>query len=60
MMNSGTVLKDAGDLTVHRIGDCKAPGIIAQAVYDGHRFAQEFDLDEAAAATARRERVVAG
>jgi dimethylamine/trimethylamine dehydrogenase len=53
------VLKDAGDLTVHRIGDCKAPGIIAQAVYDGHRFAQEFDLDEAAA-TARRERVVAG
>ncbi len=52
-------LQGADGLTVHRIGDCKAPGIIAQAVYDGHRFAQEFDLDEAAAIP-RRERVVAG
>jgi dimethylamine/trimethylamine dehydrogenase len=51
------ILKDAGDLTVHRIGDCKAPGIIAQAVYDGHRFAQEFGLAESAVLP-KRERVV--
>ena len=50
-------IKDAPDLRVHRIGDCKAPGIIAQAVYDGHRFAQEFGM-AAGEATARRERVV--
>lgn len=50
-------LKDDTGLRVSRIGDCKAPGIIAQAVYDGHRFAQEFDLSEEEA-TARRERVV--
>ncbi len=50
-------LKDDTTLRVSRIGDCKAPGIIAQAVYDGHRFAQEFDLGEDEA-TARRERVV--
>jgi dimethylamine/trimethylamine dehydrogenase len=50
-------LKDDTALRVSRIGDCKAPGIIAQAVYDGHRFAQEFDLTEQEA-TAKRERVV--
>jgi dimethylamine/trimethylamine dehydrogenase len=26
-----------------RIGDCMAPSTIAQAVYDGHRFAREID-----------------
>lgn len=39
--------RDLGPLglrTLHRIGDCSAPGIIAQAVYDGHRHAQEFGL----------------
>jgi dimethylamine/trimethylamine dehydrogenase len=50
-------MKEDIALRVSRIGDCKAPGIIAQAVYDGHRFAQEFDLSEEEA-TARRERVV--
>ena len=29
--------------TVHRIGDCEAPAIIAAAVYAGHRFARELD-----------------
>jgi dimethylamine/trimethylamine dehydrogenase len=35
---------DKGIKTLIRIGDCKAPGIIAMAVYDGHRAAREFDM----------------
>lgn len=33
----------AGVQSVSRIGDCLAPGTIAAAVYEGHRFAREFD-----------------
>ena len=33
----------AGAPTLHRIGDCEAPAIIAAAVYAGHRFARELD-----------------
>lgn len=40
---------------VARIGDCKAPGLIAHAVYEGRRYAEEFGE---AAVTERRERVV--
>jgi dimethylamine/trimethylamine dehydrogenase len=29
--------------SVHRIGDCNAPNIIATAVYAGHRYARELD-----------------
>jgi dimethylamine/trimethylamine dehydrogenase len=36
-------LLDAGIKTVTRIGDCLAPGLIAQAVYGGHRYARELD-----------------
>ncbi len=43
-------------VTVHRIGDCRAPGIIAMAVYDGHRAARELGLT-AASLPERRERV---
>ena len=35
-------LQDTGLTTLRRIGDCGAPGIIAQAVYDGHRNGEEF------------------
>jgi dimethylamine/trimethylamine dehydrogenase len=54
----------AGIASVQRIGDCKAPGLIAHAVYDGHRTARRID---GALATAedlpeeppfRRDRVV--
>ena len=34
-------LHDAGIASVSRIGDCAAPGPIAQAVFAGHRYAQE-------------------
>jgi dimethylamine/trimethylamine dehydrogenase len=33
----------AGIMSVQRIGDCKAPGLIAHAVYDGHRIARLID-----------------
>ena len=32
---------NSGIRTVRRIGDCQAPGIIATAVYEGHRYARE-------------------
>ena len=38
---------------VTRIGDCLVPGLIADAVFSGHRFAREF---EAGVAPLRRER----
>ncbi|HEY5809501.1 MAG TPA: FAD-dependent oxidoreductase [Povalibacter sp.] len=34
---------DTGIEAVTAIGDCLAPGLIAHAVYSGHRYAQEFD-----------------
>ncbi len=37
-----TELADAGIDTVSKIGDCVAPGPIAMAVHDGHRWAMEF------------------
>ena len=33
----------AGIKSVSRIGDCEAPGIIAQAVHSGHRYGMEID-----------------
>ena len=32
-------------LTLHKIGDCNAPAIIAAAVYAGHRYARELGAD---------------
>jgi dimethylamine/trimethylamine dehydrogenase len=37
-----TDLKDAGLATLHRMGDCRAPGLLAQAIYDGHQHARAF------------------
>jgi len=45
--------------TLLRAGDCKAPGIIAQAVYDGHRQGREFGLP-AEEIIYRRERPLVG
>ncbi len=51
-------LQDQGLRTLARIGDCKAPGLIAHAVYDGHRLAREFGEDPASIIV-RRERALA-
>jgi dimethylamine/trimethylamine dehydrogenase len=50
-------LRDAGLSSLVHIGDCKAPGIIAQAVFDGHAFAEEFGFDPTLAPV-KRERVL--
>ena len=36
-------LESAGIKTVHRIGDCLAPGLLAAAVYGGHKYARVLD-----------------
>ncbi|WP_284162661.1 FAD-dependent oxidoreductase [Frigidibacter sp. SD6-1] len=51
-------LKDRGLATLARIGDARAPGLIAHAVHDGHRFAREFLSPEAQGV--KRERVILG
>jgi dimethylamine/trimethylamine dehydrogenase len=40
-------LKDAGISSVARIGDSLAPGAIVHAVHGGHRYAREFDSENA-------------
>jgi dimethylamine/trimethylamine dehydrogenase len=51
------ILKDSNIKSVVRIGDCRAPGIIAAAVYAGHRMAREMDSSESKDIPFRRERV---
>ncbi len=53
-------LRDASIASVTRIGDCLAPGLLAAAVYSGHRYAQELDAPSASpdAAPFRRELVL--
>jgi dimethylamine/trimethylamine dehydrogenase len=54
----------AGIASIQRIGDCKAPGLIAHAVYDGHRTARLIDGDRSdaedlpAGVPFRRDRLV--
>jgi dimethylamine/trimethylamine dehydrogenase len=38
-------LAPAGILSVDRIGDALAPGAIVHAVYSGHRYARELDME---------------
>ncbi len=45
----------SGIASLQPIGDCKAPGLIAHAVYDGHKAARALGGEEG---EARRERVV--
>ncbi len=42
-LKSRTELKDHGIKSVDAIGDCRAPGIIAAAVYSGHMYARQLD-----------------
>jgi len=45
--------------SIHRIGDCDAPAIIASAVYAGHKYAREFDAADAGSYAIMRDRVEA-
>ncbi|MCC6471713.1 MAG: NAD(P)-binding protein [Alphaproteobacteria bacterium] len=53
----GDALSAVGIRKLVRIGDALAPGIIAAAVWSGHRFARELDLPESDAVGFRRENV---
>ena len=45
-------------LSLQRIGDCAAPGIIASAVYAGHKAAREMGQDKRGLVDIKRDRVV--
>ena len=54
-------LEAAGIEALHRIGDCVAPRLIADAIFDGHRLAREIDSpDPARPLPYLRERPLAG
>ena len=47
-----------GGISMQRIGDCVAPGIIASAVYAGHKAARELGVDNLDQLEIKRDRVV--
>ena len=52
-------LADEGIEALYRIGDCVAPRIIAEAIFDGHRLAREIDAENPALPLPyKRERLV--
>ena len=55
----GDALAGEGIEAVYRIGDCVAPRIIAEAIFDGHRLGREIDAENPAIPLPyRRERLV--
>jgi dimethylamine/trimethylamine dehydrogenase len=55
----GDALVDVGIEALYRIGDCVAPRIIAEAIFDGHRLAREIDSENPTLPLPyRRERLV--
>lgn len=52
--------KEALPFNLTRIGDCDAPGIIAAAVYAGHRYAQELDASVDIDMPMRHDRIDVG
>ena len=58
LIGDPATLEYAGIKSVTRIGDCLAPGLIAAAVYSGHRYAREFeDEGKIEGVGFRRERI---
>jgi len=49
----------AEQIDIERIGDCRAPGLIATAVYAGHLYAREMDETPRAGVPFKREHVLA-
>ncbi len=59
LQSDGSVLGEAGIEAVYRVGDCVAPRIPADAIFDGHRLAREIDSEDPAVPLPyRRERLV--
>jgi hypothetical protein len=50
----------SGGISLNRVGDCKAPGLIAAAVYDGHKLARELGQQQQTTGELARDRVVVG
>lgn len=48
----------SGGISLNRVGDCKAPGMIASAVYDGHKLARELGQQQQTIEELARDRVV--
>ena len=48
----------SGGISLNRVGDCKMPGIIAAAVYDGHKLARELGQSDQAPEELARDRVI--
>jgi len=44
LLEHGADWEGGGLQTVRAVGDCLAPGTIAAAVWEGHRYAQELEL----------------
>ncbi len=57
LISDQDALADSGISRVERVGDCRAPGTIAAAVYGGHRAAREMDATDPGDVSFRRERV---
>jgi dimethylamine/trimethylamine dehydrogenase len=57
LISDQDALAGSGINRVERIGDCRAPGTIAAAVYAGHRVAREMDTPDPGDVSFRRERV---
>jgi dimethylamine/trimethylamine dehydrogenase len=56
---AGDALQAEGVEAVYRIGDCVAPRLIAEAIFDGHRLAREIDSEDPSIPLPyRRERLV--
>ena len=53
-------LAGVGLATLLAIGDCRAPGLIAQAVWSGHKAAREWGLPEAERGVWRERTLVSG
>ena len=43
--------------SIYRIGDCEAPGLIANCIYSGHKLAREIDFSDEDRIALNRERV---
>jgi dimethylamine/trimethylamine dehydrogenase len=58
---AGTIASDtSGSVpapTLHKIGDCDAPAIIAAAVYAGHRYARELGTDMVQSNVVRQDKL---